>query len=100
MATKRNDEMDLDAKMAKDGWERVENVAKAPRAAFSIRLSSEEFEAFNGAAKARRMTLSDFLRSAAWAAVDGTSDPNRTAVVADVREKARQLAAAASKLRA
>jgi len=74
------------------------SVSPTARATFSIRLSREEFEAFNEAAKVRRMTLSDFLRSSARAAIAGQIDPEKAAAAERVREKARELVEAASQL--
>jgi hypothetical protein len=91
-------EIDIDMEMAKEGWSRVENVAKAPRASFSVRLSPEEFQAFNQAAKDRHLTLADFLRSSAWAAIEGATNPEKAAAAATVREKVRELAEAAGRL--
>jgi hypothetical protein len=96
--TGNQDDIDIDAEMAEEGWTRVENVAREPRASFSIRFSREEFQAFNSAAKQRRQTLADFLRSAAWAAIDGNTNPEKAAAAATVRAKVRELAEAASKL--
>ena len=93
------EEFDVDAEMAKDGWSRVAaNVSKAPRAVYGLRLSPEEFAAFTAAAKAKNMTLSDFLRSSAWGAVEGKVDAEKAAAAAEVRAKARELIEAASRL--
>jgi hypothetical protein len=92
------DRIDIDPEMMEEGWTRVENVSKHPRASFSVRLSREEFEAFNGAAKQCNQTLADFLRSAAWAAVQGASNPEKAAAAATIREKVQELAEAARKL--
>src|SRR5688572_21642292 len=99
MTAKREDDIDIDAEMAKEGWTRVSaRVSKTPRAVFAIRLSPEEMEAFSAASKARNMALADFLRSSARAAIAGDLNPEKAAAAEVVREKVRELAEAANRL--
>jgi hypothetical protein len=74
------------------------NVSPNARAAFSLRLSREEFQRFNAEARARHMTLAAFLRSSAWAAISGETDPGKAAAVAEVRQKLKELSEVAGRL--
>lgn len=67
-------------------------VSRRLSVSFAIRMSPEEYAAFNQAAKARGMTLADFMRSSARAAMSGEIDPGRAAVLSSARHKAEQLA--------
>lgn len=75
-------------------------VAKEPRAVVSLRLSPEELNRFTSAAAERGMTFSDFMRSAADAAVSGAIDIQQSATISEIEQKAKELAAAAGRLRA
>jgi uncharacterized protein (DUF1778 family) len=82
-----------------DGWQPVEvRVAKSPRAVYGLRLSPQEYQDIAEAAQARGMTMSDFLRSAARAAVEGTLDVEKAEALSTVKEKARELNEAVSRL--
>jgi uncharacterized protein (DUF1778 family) len=106
MTQKRSDE-EIDAQLRRDieagvefeGWQPVEvRVARSPRAVYGLRLSPQEYQDFAEAAQAHGMTMSDFLRSAARAAVEGTLDVEKAKALSTVKEKARELNEAVSRL--
>jgi uncharacterized protein (DUF1778 family) len=76
-------------------------VAPNPDTIYSTRYSRDEIALIRDAAKKLGITASAFIRSAALAAASGELDlagGERAVAVAEVRKKARDLAAAVEKL--
>jgi uncharacterized protein (DUF1778 family) len=66
-------------------------VSRRLSVSFAIRMSPDEYKAFNQAAKARGMTLADFMRSATRGAITGEIDAGKAAALNSGREKAEEL---------
>jgi len=76
-------------------------VAKNPDTVYSTRYSKQEIALIRDAARKRGLTASAFIRSAALAAAAGELDlaaGDKAAALGEVREKARDLAAAVERL--
>jgi uncharacterized protein (DUF1778 family) len=109
MNKKTYDEMAREADEVKDTERELEGLtpvrnrstAKEARAVFAVRLSQSEMEIIQAGAGDAGRSIGDFIRAAALAAAQSKVNQGaekRAATVAEVRDKIRELEAAAKRL--